>query len=102
MHTVTSAEIDPIMLNIMICDALHLLTLSPPSLFRSYTHTHTPVLVNVLKRLGVVDGKDTEETLPCPHILVPHGAVLLLTCSVQDVQQTGLSINHHLFSVRVL
>ena len=58
-----------------------------------------PVEMNVLKGLGVVDGKHTEEALSCSHILVPHGAVLLLTCSVQDVQQTGLAINHHLFSV---
>lgn len=59
-------------------------------------------MVNVLEGLGVVDGKDTEEALPCPHVLVPHGAVLLLTCSVQDVQQTSLSINHYLLSVGVL
>ena len=68
----------------------------------SYSLTHIPVLVNVLKGLGVVDGKDTEEALPCPHILIPHGTVLLLTCSVQDVQQARLSINHYLLSVRVL
>jgi len=58
--------------------------------------------VNVLKRLGVVDGKYTEEALPCPHVLIPHGAVLLLTCSVQDVQQTRLSVDHHLLSVGIL
>lgn len=61
-----------------------------------------PVEVNVLKRFGVIDGKYTEKALSCPHVLVPHGAVLLLTCSVQDIQQTGLSIDHHLFSVRIL
>ena len=69
----TSATIDPTMLNIMICDA--------SALFLCLT----PVLVDVLKGLGVVDGEDTEETLSCPHVLIPHGAVLLLTCSVQDV-----------------
>ncbi len=62
----------------------------------------SPIVVNVLEGLGVVDGKDTEEALPCPHILIPHGAVLLLTCSVQDVQQTRLPVNHYLLSVRVL
>lgn len=61
-----------------------------------------PIVVNVFEGLGVVDGKDTEETLPCPHVLIPHGAVLLLTCSVQDVQQTRLAIDHHLLSVGVL
>ena len=59
-------------------------------------------MVNIFKGLGVIDGKDTEESLPCPHVLIPHGAVLLLTCSVQDVQQARLSINHYLLSVRVL
>jgi len=58
--------------------------------------------VNVFKGLGVVDGKDTEEALPCPHVLIPHGAVLLLTCSVQDIQQTRLPIDNHLLSVGVL
>ena len=58
--------------------------------------------MNVLEGLDVVEGEHTEEALSCPHVLVPHGAVLLLTCSVQDVQQTSLSIDHHLLSVRVL
>ena len=58
--------------------------------------------MDVLEGLGVVDGEDTEEALSCPHVLVPHGAVLLLTCSVQDVQQARLSVNHHLLPVRVL
>ena len=62
----------------------------------------SPIVVDVLEGLCAVDGKDTEEALPCPHVLVPHGAVLLLTCSVQDVQQTCLPINHHLLPVRVL
>lgn len=61
-----------------------------------------PVEVNILKGLGVIDGKDAEETLSRPHVLIPHGTVLLLTCRVQDVQQAGLPIDHHLFSVRVL
>ena len=61
-----------------------------------------PVQVNVLKGLDVVDGEHTKEAFPCPHVLVPHGAVLLLTCCVQDVQQTRLSVNHHLLPVRVL
>lgn len=95
----TSAATDPIILfvNVMICEAPA--SLNPnPSFFASYT----PVLVNVLERLGVIDGEDTEETLPCPHVLIPHGAVLFLTCSVQDVQQAGLPVNHDLFPVRVL
>ncbi len=58
--------------------------------------------MNIFEGLGVVDGKDTEETLPCPHVLISHGAVLLLTCSVQDVQQTRLPIDHYLLSVGVL
>ena len=40
---------------------------------------HSPYLrsvrLGILKRLHVVNSKDTEEALPCPHILVPHGTV---------------------------
>ena len=43
-------------------------------------------MVDVLKGLGVVDGEDAEEALAGPHVLVPHGAVLLLARCVQDVQ----------------
>lgn len=64
-----------------------------------YMFLNTPVLVNVLKGLGVVNGKNAEEALPCSHVLIPHGAVLLLACSVQNIQQAGLPINHHLLSV---
>ena len=35
------------------------------------------VLSDVLKGLGIVDGKDDEETFPSSHVLVSHGAVLL-------------------------
>lgn len=64
-----------------------------------YAFDYVPVKVYVLKGLGIVDGKHTEKSLSCPHILVSHGTVLLLTCSVQDVQQTCLSVNHNLLSV---
>lgn len=68
----------------------------------SSSYDGVPVEMNILKGLGVIDGKNAEETLSRPHVLIPHGTILLLTCRVQDVQQTGLAINHHLFSVRVL
>ena len=55
---------------------------------------------DILETLGVVDGEDYEEALPGPHVLVPHGAVLLLACGVEDIQQTGLSVNNHLLPVR--
>lgn len=61
-----------------------------------------PVKVYILKGFDVVDGKDTEETLSCPHVLVPHGTVLFLTCSVQYVQQASLPIDHHLLPIGVL
>ena len=59
-----------------------------------------PILGDVLETLGVVDSEDDEEALPGPHVLVPHGAVLLLACSVEDVQQTSLSVNNNLLPVR--
>ena len=58
--------------------------------------------MHISKRFAVVDGEDAEKTFASPHVLVPHGAVLLLPCCVQDVQQTRLAINHHLLPVRIL
>ena len=58
--------------------------------------------MDVLKGLGVVDGEHAEEALAGPHVLVPHGAVLLLAGRVQDVQQTRLPVDHHLLPVGVL
>ena len=52
--------------------------------------------VNVLEALHVVDGEHDEEALPRPHVLVPHRAVLLLAGRVQDIQETGFSIDHNL------
>ncbi len=57
---------------------------------------------NVFKGFGVVDGEDEEEAFTGPHVLVPHRAVLLLSGSVQDVEQTSLSVDDHLLAVRVL
>lgn len=46
---------------------------------------YRPVLVNIFKGLGVVDGEDAEESFPCSHVLVSHGTVFLLPCGIQDV-----------------
>ncbi len=61
-----------------------------------------PVGGYVLERLCVVDGEDEQEALPRPHVLVPHGRVLLLAGRVQDVQQTRLPVDDHLLAVGVL
>ena len=82
-----------------------------------------PVHADVLEGRGVVDGKDEQEALPRTHVLVAHSTVdtrvhrqllsrttapavkrspvLLLTCGVQDVQETGLAVYYYLFPVRV-
>ena len=57
---------------------------------------------DILETLGVVDGEHDEESLAGPHVLVPHGAVLLLARRVQDVQQTRLSVNDDLLPIAVL
>ena len=31
------------------------------------------VLIDILKGFRVIDSEDTQEALPCPHVLVPHG-----------------------------
>lgn len=82
----------------------------PPERFRTHFKVHpfkkitllVPVEVNICKWLAVIDGKDTEEAFACPHVLVSHGTVLLLSSCIQYVQQTGLTIYNHLFSVRIL
>lgn len=61
-----------------------------------------PVKVDISERFAVVDGENAEESLAGPHVLVAHGAVLLLPRRVQDVQQTRLPIDHNLLPVRVL
>lgn len=43
-----------------------------------------------------------KEALPRPHVLFPHGRVLLLSGCVQDIEQCHLFVNHTLFAVRVL
>jgi len=54
------------------------------------------VLINIIKRLGVVDGKDTEKSLTSSHVLITHCTVqhspdistmltqCSLTCSALD------------------
>ena len=61
-----------------------------------------PVQVNICKWLAIIDGKYTEEAFACPHVLVSHGTVLLLSSCIQYVQQAGLTVYNHLFSVRIL
>lgn len=55
----------------------------------------------VFERFGVVDGKDQEEALTRPHVLISHGRIFLLTGCVQNVQQTRLAIDDHLFAVGI-
>jgi len=47
------------------------------------------------------DGVDAEEALTRPHVLVAHGAVLLLPGGVEDIQKTRFVVDGDLFSVRV-
>ena len=56
-----------------------------------------PVGRDVLERLDVVDGEHDEESLPGPHVLVPHGAILLhrvisvkLHCSRNERERQAL------------
>lgn len=60
---------------------------------------YLPIIVYIFKGLSIVNGEHTEESLPCPHVLVPHCTVLLLTRRVEDVQQTCLPIDNYLLSV---
>ena len=57
---------------------------------------------NIFKRFGVVDGEDKQEALARSHVLVPHGAVLLLSGRVQDVEEARFPVDDDLLAVRVL
>jgi len=48
------------------------------------------------------DCVDEEEALASAHVLVAHGAVLLLASGIEDVEQRGLSIDGDLLSVAIL
>ena len=56
----------------------------------------TSVGVNVLKTLHVIDGKHYQKSLPRPHVLVSHCAVLFLPRSIQNIQETRLTIDYNL------
>lgn len=61
-----------------------------------------PIMVNIFKWFSIIYGKYTKKALPSPHVLVPHCTVLLLTCCVENIQETGFSINYYLFPVGIL
>lgn len=61
-----------------------------------------PIMVNIFKWFSIIYGKHTKKALPSPHVLVPHCTVLLLTCCVENIQETGFSINYYLFPVGIL
>jgi hypothetical protein len=52
-----------------------------------------------LEALAGCDGVDEEETLSGPHVLLAHGAVLLLASGVEDIEQSGLIIDVALLAV---
>lgn len=54
-----------------------------------------------LKALARRDGVDQQETLSRSHVLLPHGRVLLLAGSVENVEQSDLLIDDALLAVRV-
>jgi len=55
-----------------------------------------------LERVSGCDGVHKQKALSCSHILLPHGTVLFLSSSVQDVKQGHFVVNHALFAVRIL
>lgn len=59
-------------------------------------------MVNIFKWFSIIYGKYTKKALPSPHVLVPHCTVLLLTCCVENIQETGFSINYYLLPVGIL
>ena len=59
-------------------------------------------LVHLLEGLPLCQGEDEEEALPGPHVLLPHGAELLLAGRVEDVQPRHVVVDHALLRVGVL
>lgn len=56
-------------------------------------------LLDFLKALLRGDAVHQKETFARAHVLLSHCAVLLLTCSIEDVQQRDLVINDALLAV---
>lgn len=56
-------------------------------------------LLDFLKALLRSNAVYQKETLARSHILLPHCAVLLLTCSVENVEQCDLIVNDALLAV---
>ena len=59
-------------------------------------------LVHLLEGLPLRKGEDEEEALPGPHVLLAHGAELLLAGRVEDVQPRHVVVDHALLGIGVL
>lgn len=51
--------------------------------------------------LAVVDGVDEQKAFTGAHVLLPHGRVLLLAGSIEDVQQGDFVVDDALLAVGV-
>jgi len=59
-------------------------------------------LLDFVKGAARGDGVDEEEALAGAHVLVAHGAVLLLAGGIEDVEEGGLTVDGDLLPVAVL
>jgi len=56
---------------------------------------------NFLKRVPRGNGVHEQEALACAHVLLPHGPILFLSSSVENIQKRNLVVNNALLPVRV-
>ena len=69
-----------------------------PIFHPEHTLIHFPQFV---ERFPITQREDQEEALARPHVLLPHGAELLLAGSVEDIQLGHGIIDHALLGVGV-
>lgn len=56
---------------------------------------------DLLKALSIGDGVDKQEAFASPHVLLPHGRVLLLASCVQNIEERYLIVDNTLLAVRI-
>jgi hypothetical protein len=54
-----------------------------------------------LEALAGCDVVDQKETLSCPHVLLAHGTVLLLTSGIENVEKSDLIVDVTLLAIRI-
>ena len=99
LHKTATAVPEAASFTLLICSLYCVMSSKDLALFTANTiRKPSPVLNNFHIKLHDVRYLDFEQ-ICSPHVLIPHGAVLLLPSCIEDIQKTCFPINHHLCKV---